>query len=130
MPREGAMAYVACPLGPMVRHRRVDDHSLVFSSVSRSARIRHSLKSSETTDGPRTGPSKGTFMSNPWLKKNPFMSIWLSGANSVANRARGQVVADVKRQSTSAANKAVSDMFGFWTSAKAATPTTKRTRKR
>ena len=69
-------------------------------------------------------------MSNPWIKKNPFMSMWLSGANSVANRARGQVVADVKRQSTSAANKAVSDVFGLWTSAMAATPTAKRTRKR
>ena len=27
-------------------------------------------------------------MSNPWMKKNPFMSMWLSGANSIANTAR------------------------------------------
>jgi hypothetical protein len=32
-------------------------------------------------------------MKNPWLKKNPFMSMWLSGANSVAGSARNQVKA-------------------------------------
>jgi hypothetical protein len=69
-------------------------------------------------------------MSNPWLKKNPFMSMWLSGANSVASRARGQVAAEAKRQSASVANNAVSDMFGFWTSAMTPTPAPKRKRKR
>ena len=28
-------------------------------------------------------------MKNPWLKKNPLMSLWLSGANKVAGAARG-----------------------------------------
>jgi hypothetical protein len=65
-------------------------------------------------------------MSNPWLKKNPFMSMWLSGANSVTTSARGQVAAEVKRQSTATANKAVRDMFSVWT----ATPAPKRKRKR
>ena len=69
-------------------------------------------------------------MSNPWLKKNPFMSMWLSGANSVANSARGRVAAEVKRQSTTAANKAVSDWLGIWTTALTAAPATKRRRKR
>ena len=50
-------------------------------------------------------------MSNPWLKKNPFMSIWLSGANSVANSARGRVAAEIKRQSATVADQAVSEMF-------------------
>jgi hypothetical protein len=27
-------------------------------------------------------------MTNPWTKKNPLMSMWLSGASAVANRAR------------------------------------------
>ena len=44
-------------------------------------------------------------MSNPWLKKNPFMSMWLSGANSVANSARGQLAAEAKRQSSAAITK-------------------------
>ena len=45
-------------------------------------------------------------MTNPWLKKNPFMSMWLSGAHSVANSARGQIAAEARRQSTAAINTA------------------------
>jgi hypothetical protein len=37
-------------------------------------------------------------MSNPWLKKNPFMSMWLSAANKIAGSARSQVAAAAKRQ--------------------------------
>ena len=37
-------------------------------------------------------------MRNPWLKKNPFMSMWLSGANKIAGSARSQVAAEAKRQ--------------------------------
>ena len=53
-------------------------------------------------------------MSNPWLKKNPFMSIWLSGAHSIANAARGRIAAEAKRQSSAAITKAASDIFGSW----------------
>jgi len=69
-------------------------------------------------------------MSNPWLKKNPFMSIWLSGANSVANSARGRIAAEVKRQSTTAVNKAASDMFTAWAGAMTGSPARKRKRRR
>ena len=69
-------------------------------------------------------------MSNPWLKKNPFMSMWLSGANSVANSARGRVAAEAKRQSTTAMSKATNDMFSLWTGAIASAPAPKRKRKR
>jgi hypothetical protein len=65
-------------------------------------------------------------MSNPWLKKNPFMSMWLSGANS----ARGKISAEAKRQSTRAVNKAASDVLTFWTSAMRGTAVQKRTKKR
>jgi hypothetical protein len=37
-------------------------------------------------------------MSNPWLKKNPFMSVWLSTANRMAGSLRGLAAAQVKRQ--------------------------------
>jgi hypothetical protein len=37
-------------------------------------------------------------MANPWLKKNPLMSLWLSAANRVAGSLRGQATAQVKRQ--------------------------------
>ena len=42
-------------------------------------------------------------MSNPWLKKNPFLSMWLSGANAVAGSARGQMTAQINRQSKAVA---------------------------
>ena len=32
-------------------------------------------------------------MKNPWLKKNPLMSLWQSGANKVAGAVRGQAAA-------------------------------------
>ena len=53
-------------------------------------------------------------MSNPWLKKNPFMSMWLSGANSVANTARVRIAAEAKRQSRAAITNATNDMFAAW----------------
>lgn len=37
-------------------------------------------------------------MANPWLKKNPFMSMWLSMANRVAGPLRGQATAQARRQ--------------------------------
>lgn len=69
-------------------------------------------------------------MSNPWLKKNPFMSMWLSGANSVANSARGRIAAEAKRQSTTAVNKAAGDVFTIWTDAMTGSTASKRRTKR
>ena len=37
-------------------------------------------------------------MANPWLKKNPFMSMWLSTANRVAGSLRAKATAQAKRQ--------------------------------
>ena len=48
-------------------------------------------------------------MTNPWLKKNPFMSMWMSAANQAVNRARGQVTAAVRRET----NKASAAAAGF-----------------
>jgi hypothetical protein len=56
-------------------------------------------------------------MSNPWLKENPFMSMWLSSANSLANTARANLARHVKRQSSAAMNKASRDVISFWTGA-------------
>ncbi len=69
-------------------------------------------------------------MSNPWLKKNPFMSMWLSGANSVANSARGRIAAEAKRQSATAITQATNDMFGIWTKAMTDAAVPKRRKKR
>lgn len=55
-------------------------------------------------------------MSNPFLKKNPLMSMWLSAANRTAGTMRGQATAQAKRQLTAAVTKATNDnlkaMFG------------------
>ena len=69
-------------------------------------------------------------MKNPWLKKNPFMSMWLSGANKVAGAARGLVTAAVKREATRATKdaaaagaKQVLDSWGAAAGAAAPKPT-------
>ena len=49
-------------------------------------------------------------MANPWTKKNPLMSLWLSGANAVAGKARSAGTAEAKRQQTSLARQAAR----FW----------------
>lgn len=54
-------------------------------------------------------------MSNPWLKKNPFMSAWLSGANKVAGSLRGPATAQAKRQLDAATKTASKDLFALWT---------------
>ena len=65
-------------------------------------------------------------MANPWLKKNPFMSMWLSGANAVANTARVRIAAEAKRQTTAAVTTATTDMFGAWPGARAPTPSKRK----
>lgn len=64
-------------------------------------------------------------MANPWSKKNPFLSLWLSGANAVAGRARVSAKAAAKRTQASLAKKAVS----LWTDALLAPLKPRRRRK-
>jgi hypothetical protein len=49
-------------------------------------------------------------MSNPWLKKNPFMSMWLSAANRAMGPVRAQATAEAKRQVNAAITKAVTPL--------------------
>ena len=65
-------------------------------------------------------------MANPWTKKNPFMSMWLSGANAAASRVRGYAAAEAKRQQATLTTQATR----FWTSAWLAAVTPKRPKKR
>jgi hypothetical protein len=69
-------------------------------------------------------------MANPWLKKNPFMSMWLSGANAVAGSLRGRAAGQFKRQAGTAVTKVTKDVFDFWTASLMAPPARKRTRRR
>ena len=43
-------------------------------------------------------------MANPWLKKNPIMSLWLSTAHRVAGTLRGQATAQARRRVKAAAD--------------------------
>ena len=45
-------------------------------------------------------------MANPWMKKNPFLSLWLSGANAVLGKARGEAMAQAARAQATFAKEA------------------------
>lgn len=70
-------------------------------------------------------------MANPWMKKNPFLSMWLSGANAVAGSVRARAMREARRQGTTAMRIASKAMFDAWTSpwTIGATKTKKRTRR-
>jgi len=68
-------------------------------------------------------------MKNPWTKKNPFLSMWLSGANAIAGSARSRVLAESRRQTSTAITKGAKQMTDFWTGA-LLTPPPKRKKKR
>jgi hypothetical protein len=54
------------------------------------------------------GQLEGSLMSNPWL------SLWLSGANTWASAIRGFWTAELRRQQTAMANEMVRQMTNFW----------------
>ncbi len=56
-------------------------------------------------------------MSNPWLKKNPLMSLWLSTANRMAGSFRGQATAQAKRQMKAAVTEATNENIKLWSAA-------------
>ena len=53
-------------------------------------------------------------MRNPWTKKNPFLSMWLSGANAVIGAARGHVTAEANRQSEALMRATGQQIQDFW----------------
>jgi hypothetical protein len=50
-------------------------------------------------------------------KKNPFMSLWLSGANKVAGTGRGLWQAAARKQQTAMIHEAGKMATSFWTAA-------------
>ena len=55
-------------------------------------------------------------MQNPWLKKNPFLSMWLSGANAAMGHGRSQALAAMRRQSAAMTSQYMQDWMRIWTS--------------
>ena len=68
-----------------------------------------------------------TLSYNPWGKKNPFLSMWLSGANAVFGATRNRVTAELHRQTRATITKNAQQVLAFW---RIATPTRKRSAKR
>lgn len=69
-------------------------------------------------------------MKNPWTKKNPFMSMWLSNANRIAGTTRGRMMAEGKRQASAAMTEGARQVTTFWTDALTGKkPATKRKRR-
>ena len=52
-------------------------------------------------------------MKNPWLAKNPFLSMWLSAGNSVLGAARGHALNQVRRQQAAAMNEGARAVLAF-----------------
>jgi hypothetical protein len=48
-------------------------------------------------------------------RKNPFMSLWLSGANKVAGHARVRILAEARRQQSDMARAIGRAMGSLWT---------------
>ena len=69
-------------------------------------------------------------MKNPWTKKNPLMSMWLSGANAAAGAARGRATAAGKRQAASVMSQGVKQWASLWTGAIAGPAPGKKKRRR
>ncbi len=65
-------------------------------------------------------------MRNLWLKKNPYMSLWLSGANAAAGSVSGHGAGRAKRQANTAMTNATRDIFALWVDALAGAPVRKR----
>ena len=65
-------------------------------------------------------------MRNPWTKKNPLMSMWLSSANAVVGSARSRATAEAKRQVATAMTKSVKQMISPWSGALIASPPRKK----
>jgi hypothetical protein len=69
-------------------------------------------------------------MKNPWNKKNPLMSTWLSGANAVIGAARSRATVHTKRQAAIMMAEGGRQIIRFWTGALGPPPTRKKKNRR
>lgn len=49
--------------------------------------------------------------------KNPYLSMWLSGANTMAGAARGLWMAELRRQQTAYMDEMLRQTMRFWSGA-------------
>ena len=65
-------------------------------------------------------------MANPWTKKNPFLSMWMSRANAMAGKARSAGAAETSRQQTQLVNQAKRFWADAWFGTTKTKPKTRR----
>lgn len=53
-------------------------------------------------------------MGNPWLKKNSFLSLWLSGVNAMAGAAQGQARSAARKNATVATRQMSKAVMDAW----------------
>jgi hypothetical protein len=51
---------------------------------------------------------------NPWLKKNPLLSMWMSGANTMLGSARGHATAATRRQAATVTAVVAEQTARYW----------------
>jgi hypothetical protein len=54
-------------------------------------------------------------VTNPWARKNPALSIWLSWANAVIGAARARATAEMSRQATALMLEGTRQFTRIWT---------------
>jgi len=64
------------------------------------------------------------------MKKNPLMSMWLSGANAVLGSARSRATAQAKRQATTMMSEGARQVVRLWSGALIAAPRRKKRKTR
>ena len=68
-------------------------------------------------------------MKNPWLAKNPFLSMWMSAANRMAGTAHGHALNYARQQQSAMMNDATRAVLAFWSGAASRPSVTKRKRR-
>ena len=68
-------------------------------------------------------------MNNPWLAKNPFLSMWMTAANSMLGYARGHAFNYARQQQTAMMNEAGKAILAFWSGAALVPQPAKRKRR-
>lgn len=63
------------------------------------------------------------------MARNPFMSLWLSAANRVANTGRGVAIAAARRQQAAATATAAKEVSNFWARAWGGAKKTRRSKR-
>lgn len=69
-------------------------------------------------------------MKNPWTKKNPYLSMWLSGANAIGGAARSRIQSEARRQVSTATADMNRQVTDFWMQALTGKPAPRKRKRK